>query len=85
MYNQTVFEAGNSLVVTVPKEIVRKLNLKPGNRVVVKPSIEDNQFIVEKPAAIKPARKTASEKEFINWLDQTLKEDSEILDELAKH
>ena len=84
MYNQTVFEAGNSLVVTVPKEIVRKLNLKPGNRVVVGP-LEGNRFHIEKPAAIKPARKTASEKEFINWLDQTLKEDSEILDELAKH
>ncbi|MEK7525347.1 MAG: AbrB/MazE/SpoVT family DNA-binding domain-containing protein [Patescibacteria group bacterium] len=84
MYNQTVFEAGNSLVVTVPKEIVRKLNLKPGNRVVVGP-LEGNRFHIEKPTAIKPARKTASEKEFINWLDQTLKEDSEILDELAKH
>ena len=84
MYTQTVFAAGNSLVVTVPKEIVRKLNLKPGNRVVVGP-LEGNRFHIEKPAPAKLVKKSASEKEFKNWLAQTLEEDSEILDELAKH
>jgi len=84
MYTQTVFAAGNSLVVTVPREIVRKLNLKPGNRVVVGP-LEGNRFQIEKPIPVKPAKKSVSEKEFKNWLAQTLEEDSEILDELAKH
>ena len=84
MNTQTVFAAGNSLVVTVPKEIVRQLNLKAGQRVVVGP-LEGNRFHIEKSSPVKPAQKTASEKEFMNWLDQTLEEDSEILDELAKH
>ncbi|HLE50334.1 MAG TPA: AbrB/MazE/SpoVT family DNA-binding domain-containing protein [Patescibacteria group bacterium] len=84
MYTQTVFAAGNSLVVTVPKEIVRKLNLKPGSRVVVGP-LEGNRFYIEKPTPTKPIKKSASEKEFKSWLAQTLEEDSEILDELAKH
>lgn len=84
MYTQTIYEAGNSTVVTIPKEIVRKLNLKPGSRVTVIPT-DENRFVVEKPTAIKPAKKSASEKEFKSWLAQTLEEDSEILDELAKH
>ena len=83
MYTQKIFQAGNSLVVTVPKEIVRQLNLKPGNRVVVGP-LEGNRFHIEKPTSAKPAKKSASEKEFKSWLAQTLEEDSEILDELAK-
>lgn len=85
MYTQTVFEAGNSTVVTIPKEIVRKLNLKPGSRVTVKFSSEDSHFVVEKSAPIKQTKKSASQKEFKSWLAQTLEEDSEILDELAKH
>ncbi|MEK7064432.1 MAG: AbrB/MazE/SpoVT family DNA-binding domain-containing protein [Patescibacteria group bacterium] len=84
MYTQTVFEAGNSLVVTVPKEIVRKLNLKPGNRVIVGP-LEGNRFHIEKPSPVKPAKKSVSEKAHQEWLKVFMEENSEILDELAKH
>lgn len=83
MYTQTLYEAGNSLVITIPKEIVRKQNLKPGTRVTVTPSA-DNRLTIEIPLA-KPVKKAASEKEFQTWLAKTLEEDSEILDELAKH
>ncbi len=84
MYTQTVFEAGNSLVVTIPKQIARELGLKRGQKVVVGP-LEGNRFHIEKPATTKPIKRSTSEKEFQNWLKETLEEDSEILDELAKH
>ncbi len=85
MYTQKIFRAGNSAVVAIPKELLRKLDLKPGSLVTVKPSPDDSQIVVEKPTVTNPAKKMASEKEFKNWLKQTLEEDSEILDELAKH
>ena len=84
MYTQTVFEAGNSLVVTVPKEIVRKLNLRPGNRVVVGP-LEGNRFHIEKSTSAKPAKKSVSEEAHQEWLKVFMEENSEILNELAKH
>ncbi len=83
MYTQTVFEAGNSLVVTIPKAIARKMNLKHGSKVVVSPT-EENRFIVEKPVSAKPVKKVA-EKAHREWLKTFIEENSEILDELAKH
>lgn len=85
MYTQKIFQAGNSAVVAIPKELMRKLNLKPGSPVTIKISSDNSHIMVEKPTVAKPTQKTASEKEFRNWLAQTLEEDSEILDELAKH
>ena len=85
MYTQKIFQAGNSAVVAIPKELLRKHNLKAGNFITIKSSPDDSQIVVEKPTLVKPAQKSASEKEFKSWLTQTLKEDSEILDELAKH
>ena len=85
MYTQKIFQAGNSAVVAIPKELLRKHNLKAGSLVTIKSSPDDSQIVVEKPTVAKPAQKTASEKEFKNWLKQALQENSEILDELAKH
>ncbi len=84
MYTQTVYQAGNSTAVTIPKEIVRQLNLKPGSRVVVRP-LEGNQFIVEKASPPKPVKKSASQEAHREWLKVFMEENSEILDELAKH
>lgn len=84
MYTQTIYAAGNSLAITIPKEIVRKFNLKRGHRVTITPA-DQNRLVVETTSIAKPVKKAASEKEFQTWLAQTLEEDSEILDELAKH
>lgn len=85
MYTQKIFQAGNSAVVAIPKELMRKLNLKPGSPVTIKSSPDDSQLVIEKPAAVKPAKKSASDKAHREWLKVFLEEDSEILDELAKH
>lgn len=85
MYTQKIFQAGNSSVVAIPKELLTKLNLKSGQSVVIKADIEAARLIIEAPASPQPAKKSASEKEFNHWLEKTMEEDAEILDELAKH
>lgn len=85
MYTQKIFQAGNSSVVAIPKELMHKLNLKPGSPVTIKSSSDDSQLVIEKPAAVKPTKKSASDKAHQEWLKVFLEEDSEILDELAKH
>jgi len=82
MQIQTVFKAGNSNVVAIPKEIFDELNLKKGSRVIVE-KLPGNEAFVVKKAAAKKAKTTATGKEFKIWLNQVLKEDAEILDELA--
>ncbi|KKR30380.1 MAG: hypothetical protein UT61_C0008G0036 [Candidatus Woesebacteria bacterium GW2011_GWA1_39_8] len=42
MQIQTVFKAGNSNVVAIPKDISKKLGLKKGSRVVVE-ATSDNR------------------------------------------
>jgi len=85
MYTQKIFQAGNSSVVAIPKELLKKLDLKPGQSIVIKADPDAARLIIETSVPIQTVKKTASETEFKNWLDQTLDEDSEILDELAKH
>jgi len=49
---------------------------------VVEKAPEGDSFVVRKAAIAKPA-KSVAEKEFKKWLKDALKEDKEILDELA--
>jgi len=84
MQIQTVFKAGNSSVVAIPKEFVEEYGYQPGLRVKVVPVGEGNSLLVEKIS--KPKVKKTSEKvsqEFNKWLEGALKEDAQILDELA--
>ncbi len=80
MQIQTVFKAGNSDVISVPKHLSKETGIKSGVKITVGKR-EDGIFIrkVEKPKA----KKDVASKEFKKWLDSVLKEDAEILDELA--
>jgi antitoxin MazE len=42
-----VFRAGNSLVVSLPRETIRSLGLKEGSKVSVAVNEEDKQIIIE--------------------------------------
>lgn len=85
MYTQKIFQAGNSSVVAIPKELLKKLNLKSGQSVIIKSDQDDSRLIIEASVPSQPIEKSASEKEFHEWLDVFMDENSEILDELAKH
>lgn len=82
MQTQTVFRAGNSNVVAIPKSISKDLGLKKGSKVVVEKAPDGDRFVVRK-AAIAKSAKSVADKEFKKWLKDVLKEDAEILDELA--
>lgn len=75
---QTIFQAGNSDVVALPKE----LGFKRGEKVVVEKG-SDNGVVTIKKVSLKKSKGTVSDVEFKKWLADVLEEDAEILDELA--
>lgn len=78
MQVQTVFKAGNSEVVALPKE----LGFKKGDKVTVEKASE-NEVLVKKVNS-KKTKATASKTEFDRWLKVFVDENGEILDELAE-
>jgi len=82
MQIQTVFRAGNSNVVAIPKQLSKELGLKPGQKVFVEKDQASEAIVISKASKLK-AKKSATSKEFKKWLKEALKEDAEILDELA--
>ena len=81
MYTQTVFKTGNSYAITIPKDILKELAIRKGQKVLVEKSPEGEAVIVRK--ATPRSKKTVMSAEFRNWLKAVLKEDAQILDELA--
>jgi AbrB family looped-hinge helix DNA binding protein len=81
MQVQTVFKAGNSEVVSIPKGIRRKLRIRKGSRVSVEELPGEEAFVVRRVA--KPLKKRSSKREFEDWLNNVLMEDEQILNELS--
>ena len=79
MQIQTVFKAGNSNVVAIPKELNRKLNFEAGQKVVVEESGSGNILIRK----VTKGKAVSFEENFKKWWNAFLKENAEILDELA--
>lgn len=82
MQIQTVFKAGNSYVIALPKDLSKELGINAGQKVVVEKGLGGEAIIIRKATQTK-TRKSATSKEFKKWLKEVLKEDAEILDELA--
>ena len=82
MQTQTIFKAGNSEVVAIPKHILKDLNLKLGQKVTVNKAPGINAVLIQKVTKekIKP---DVIGGEFKKWLADVLDEDKEILNELA--
>jgi len=84
MQTQTIFKAGNSEVVAIPKHLLKEMGLGLGHKVVVDKSPVEGVICVRKVEAKKNKQvKTVATKEFNRWLNDVLDEDKEILDELA--
>ncbi len=79
MQIQTIFQAGNSDVVA----LARELGFRKGDKVIVEKVPDIEGFITVKKVSAKKTKNSASGAEFKKWLDNVLKEDAEILDELA--
>lgn len=48
---QTIFKAGNSLAVSLPSRVVKKLGLAVGQKAICQPSIKENKITFEFPDA----------------------------------
>jgi len=77
---QKIFKAGNSNVVAIPADILTDLKIKTGDKVIVERA-SDNEIVVKKST---PVKARFGKAQFNQWLTRVLKEDAEILDELAK-
>ena len=78
MQLQTIFKAGNSHVVTIPAELMQELNLRVGEKVVVAKSPLGDGMVIKKSLA-----KADHAGELAAWFKTFIKENGEILDELA--
>lgn len=79
---QTIFQAGNSNVVAIPKNILSNMQLKTGDQVIVE-KVDEDTIVVKKSTSTK-SKKSASKAEFQKWLKVFMDENGEILDELAQ-
>lgn len=82
MQIQTVFRAGNSNVVAIPKSIGDSAGIKSGQKVIVEELPDGNGVVVRKMTKVSKKREGVN-REFKKWLKEALEEDAEILDELA--
>lgn len=82
MAEQTVFRAGNSNVVAIPKDLSKQLGIKPGQKVVVEPGTT-GELVIRKVSKTGKGKRLDPNKELKRWWDAFLKENAEILDELA--
>jgi len=76
MQTQTVFRAGNSNVVTIPTNLMKELNIKVGEKVMVEKSPTGNGLLVKKT-------NSRADDDFKNWVKVFIKENKETLDDLA--
>lgn len=83
MQIQTVFRAGNSDVVTIPKFIGDDFGIKTGQKVVVDKAPNGEGILIRKVGKTLKTGGAKVDLEFKKWLGDALKEDKEILDELA--
>lgn len=84
MQIQTVFKAGNSNVVAIPREFVDDYGFNTGLQVVVNTYDNGETLEIKKVKKTKPVKTSSKVSgEFKKWLSDALEEDSEILDELA--
>lgn len=80
---QTVFRAGNSNVVAIPKNLMDELDLKSGQKVILEKDPSNEALIIRKATKATKKTKGSVSQEFKKWLKEVMIEDAEILDELA--
>lgn len=79
MQIQKVFKAGNSNVVAIPKDLAKELGFKEGQKVIVEKT-SDEVLVIRK---VSKKKILSPDIEFKRWWKKFLKENAQILDELA--
>lgn len=78
----TVFRAGNSEVVAIPRPLLKELGIKNGDKVELEKSPDNTAIVIKKQTS--PIGETKkSDQEFAKWWQMFLRENGGILDDLA--
>ena len=78
MFTQKLYKNGNSIAVTMPKELLRKYNLRDGTEVVV----EDKEGISINSSKNKAVSSVDSK--FARMVDEFINDHEDVLEKLAK-
>ncbi|MBI3577335.1 hypothetical protein HY086_04825 [Candidatus Gottesmanbacteria bacterium] len=81
MQTQTITQLGNSDAVVLPSPVMREAKWRRGEKITVNYIHEADGVFIRRVKKESPYKR--SEKEFQSWLDNFLKEDADVLDELA--
>jgi antitoxin component of MazEF toxin-antitoxin module len=83
MLVQKLYKNGNSIAVTIPKELLRELDLRDGSEVIVSEDETQGAIVIE-PKRQTPRQSTSLTPKFLKWLEDFNKEYGPALKELAK-
>jgi antitoxin component of MazEF toxin-antitoxin module len=75
---QSIFQAGNSSVVSIPTELVKEMSLTVGQKVSIE-KVSDSAILIK----TNPNKSKTRDKEFELWLKRFVEEDKELLIELS--
>jgi antitoxin component of MazEF toxin-antitoxin module len=81
---QTVFKAGNSNVVSIPKSISNDLKLKKGSKVIVEMGVDGKSLVISKAGTGSGKRSLSITPGFIKILEGVNRRYGSALTKLAK-
>ena len=84
MLVQKLYKNGNSVAVTIPKELLKELDLRDGTEVVVSKDEDQGAIVIEPKRQIQKQTQTSLTPKFLKWLEDFNKEYGSALKELAK-
>lgn len=85
MFTQKLYRNGNSVAVTIPKQLLEQLNLKEGSEVWLEKTTDSNALVISDKKKTKEAKTRISiTPEFMKWLEGFNKQYGAALKELAK-
>jgi antitoxin component of MazEF toxin-antitoxin module len=85
MQIQKVFQAGNSQVVAIPKDMAREMGFKVGRKVIMEKTPDGRGVVIMRADEGTPKlSKVKANAEFQSWLTTVLDEDKDLIIELAK-
>jgi len=80
--SRNIFKSGNSLVVTLPKDMLAYLQLGEGDKVLLRLDPERRQIVIR--SAESPAETSAFDQEFASQVDDFIEEYRPALEKLAR-
>lgn len=82
MLAQKLFKNGNSIVVTIPREYLKELNLRDGSEVLMQQDSDSESIVISKKIGKKTSQKITPE--FFDWLESFNEKYGPALKELAR-